>query len=180
MLVTTIGPFKPQKNLTDFINVANIILKQNNNYKFVITGDGAERKKLEDLIENYKIKNNVYLLGWRRDISNILNSSDFFVMTSLWEGLPISTIEAMSCGLVPIVNDVDGQREIIKNSENGFLIKPYDINETAGKILFLADNPGVKNEMSLKAKQTINDTFSIDYMIKQHENMYSQSSDINV
>lgn len=172
IIVTTIGPFKPQKNLTDFINVANIIAKQNNKYKFIITGDGAEREKLENLIEKYNIKNNIYILGWRRDIANILNSSDFFVMTSLWEGLPISTIEAMSCGLVPIVNDVDGQREIIKDNENGFLIKPYDVKATADKILFLADTPVVKNEMSMKAKQTIDETFSINYMIKQHENIY--------
>jgi glycosyltransferase involved in cell wall biosynthesis len=179
IIVSTIGPFKPQKNLTDFINVANIIVTKNSNYKFIITGDGVERKKLGNLIEKYNIKNNVYLLGWRRDISNILNSSDFFVMTSLWEGLPISTIEAMSCGLVPIVNDVDGQREIIKNGENGFLIKPYDIKETADKILFLASNPKIKSEMGLKAKQTIDETFSIDHMIKQHENVYLELTGTN-
>lgn len=179
IVVTTIGPFKPQKNLTDFINVANIIVKQNNNYKFIITGDGDEREKLENLIEKYNIKNNIYLLGWRRDISNILNSSDFFVMTSLWEGLPISTIEAMSCGLVPIVNDVDGQRELIKDNENGFLIKPYDIKTTANKILFLAGNQEIENKMSLKAKQTIDETFSIDYMIKQHENIYLELAPAN-
>lgn len=179
IVVTTIGPFKPQKNLTDFINVANIIVNQNNNYKFIITGDGDEREKLENLIEKYNIKNNIYLLGWRRDISNILNSSDFFVMTSLWEGLPISTIEAMSCGLVPIVNDVDGQKEIIKDNENGFLIKPYDVKATANKILFLAGNQEIKNEMSLKAKQTIDETFSIDYMIKQHENIYLELAPAN-
>ena len=77
----------------------------------------------------YKNKEKLILMCavGRRDISNILHSSDFFVMTSLWEGLPISTIEALSCGLVPIVNDVDGQREIIKDGYNGFLIKPHDI-----------------------------------------------------
>ncbi|MDD5020667.1 MAG: glycosyltransferase family 4 protein [Endomicrobiaceae bacterium] len=179
IFVTTIGPFKPQKNLEDFINVANIIVNKNSNYKFIITGDGIERKKLENLIKNFNLKNNVYLLGWRRDISNILNSSDFFIMTSLWEGLPISTIEAMSCGLVPIVNDVDGQREIIKDNENGFLIKPYDTKATADKILFLAENPDIKNKMSLNARQTINETFSIDYMIKQHENIYLELTGIN-
>lgn len=171
-LVTTIGPFKPQKNLGDFIKTANIIVKKNKNFKFIITGDGDERPKLESLIKEYALWDNIFLLGWRRDISNILNSSDFFVMTSLWEGLPISTIEAMSCGLVPVVNDVDGQREIIKDGKNGFLIQPYDITDTAAKILYLSNNPEIKDKMSLEARQTINETFSIDYMIKRHEELY--------
>jgi glycosyltransferase involved in cell wall biosynthesis len=93
-------------------------------------------------------------------------------MTSLWEGLPISTIEALSCGLVPIVNDVDGQREIIKDGFNGFLIKPYDIKAIEEKILLLAKDTDLKNQMSENAKNSIDYTFSINHMIKQHEQLY--------
>ncbi len=173
-IVTTIGPFKPQKNLPDFIKTANIVLKKDSSFKFIITGDGDGRPELERLIAKYGLENGVFLLGWRRDISNILNSSDFFAMTSLWEGLPISTIEAMACGLVPVVNDVDGQREIVKDGVNGFLVKPYDAEDTAAKIFYLAKNSEIKDKMSRNAKQTIDETFGIDYMIKQHENLYRE------
>ncbi|MBO7431306.1 MAG: glycosyltransferase family 4 protein [Elusimicrobia bacterium] len=172
ILVTTIGPFKPQKNLPDFIKTAKNISDKHKNFKFVIVGDGTLRPQFEKLIKEYNISNNIFLIGWRRDISNILNSSDFFVMTSLWEGLPISTIEAMCCGLSPIVNDVDGQREIVKDGFNGFLIKPYDIKATEEKIMLLADNKDLKQKMSLNAKNSIDYTFSTDYMIKQHEQLY--------
>ena len=172
-LVTTIGPFKPQKNLPDFIKIAKDISENHKNFKFVIVGDGTLRKSFEQLIKEYNISDKIFLLGWRRDISNILNSSDFFVMTSLWEGLPISTIEAMCCGLSPVVNDVDGQREIIKNDFNGFLVKPYDIKTTEEKILLLAHNKQLKNTLSINAKNSIDNTFSIDYMIKKHEELYS-------
>lgn len=171
-LVTTIGPFKPQKNLPDFIKTANEISKNNKNFKFVIVGDGTLRNEFEKLITDYNISQNIFLIGWRRDISNILHSSDFFVMTSLWEGLPISTIEALSCGLIPIVNDVDGQREIIKDGYNGFLIKPHDIKSIEEKILLLAKNSNLKNEMSENARKSIDYTFSIGHMIKQHEQLY--------
>ena len=173
-IVTTIGPFKPQKNLADFIKAANIVLKKDSSFKFIITGDGEGRPELERLIATYGLENRVILLGWRRDISNILNSSDFFAMTSLWEGLPISTIEAMACGLIPVVNDVDGQREIVKDGVNGFLVKPYVPEDIAAKILFLAKNPEIKDKMSKNAKETIDETFGIDYMIKQHENLYRE------
>ena len=172
IVVTTIGPFKPQKNLPDFIKVANIISKEYKNFKFVMVGDGTLRMEFESLIEKYNIKENIFLLGWRRDIANILHSSDFFVMTSLWEGLPISTIEAMTCGLAPIVNAVDGQKEIVRNGINGFLIQPNNVNETCSKILYLANNADVKIRMEQEAKNSIDDTFSIDYMIKEHEKLY--------
>ncbi|MBR3627916.1 MAG: glycosyltransferase family 4 protein [Elusimicrobia bacterium] len=181
ILVTTIGPFKPQKNLPDFIKIAKDISEKDKRFKFVIVGDGILRSQFENLIKEYNISNNIFLVGWRRDISNILNSSDFFVMTSLWEGLPISTIEAMCCGLSPIVNDVDGQREIVKDKINGFLIEPHDIKSCEEKIMLLADDSNLKEKMSLNAKNSIDYTFSIDYMIKQHEELYLslQTSSVN-
>ena len=175
ILITTIGPFKPQKNLPDFIKLANNLSKLDNRFKFVIVGDGKLRKYFEQMIKYFDIFNNIFLIGWRRDIANILNSSDFFVMTSLWEGLPISTIEALCCGLIPIVNDVDGQREIIKNGINGFLISPYDIESIQEKILLLTSDNKLKQKMSKNAKNCIDKTYSIDYMIKQHENLYLSS-----
>ena len=174
ILVTTIGPFKPQKNLPDFIKIAKDISEKNKSFKFIMVGDGTLRQNFENLIRDYNISNNIFLLGWRRDISNILNSSDIFVMTSLWEGLPISTIEAMCCGLSPIVNDVDGQREIVKDGFNGFLIKPHNIKDCEEKILLLANDKKLRKELSLNARNSIDYTFSIDYMIKQHDQLYSQ------
>ena len=172
LIVTTIGPFKPQKNLPDFIRLAHKISCDHKNFKFIIVGDGILRPNFEKLINDLQIQKNIFLLGWRRDIANILHSSDFFVMTSLWEGLPISTIEAMACGLVPVVNSVDGQKEIVKDGINGYLISPYDIDEICVKILYLLNNPEVKSKMEIEAKNTIDNTYSIDYMIKQHENLY--------
>lgn len=171
-LVTTIGPFKPQKNLPDFIKIAKDISEKDKRFKFVMVGDGTLRSNFEGLIKDYNISNNIFLLGWRKDISNILNSSDIFVMTSLWEGLPISTIEAMCCGLSPIVNDVDGQREIVKNGFNGFLIEPHHIKSCEEKIILLANDSELREELSLNAKNSIDYTFSIDYMINQHEELY--------
>ncbi len=175
ILVTTIGPFKPQKNLSDFIKVAGKISKDYKNFKFVIVGDGILRPSFEKLINDLQIQKNIFLLGWRRDIANILHSSNFFVMTSLWEGLPISTIEAMTCGLAPIVNAVDGQKEIIKDGINGFLIPPYNIEEICCKILYLANNADIKNTMEQEAKSSIDETFSIAHMIKEHENLYMEN-----
>ncbi len=174
LLVSTIGPFKPQKNLSDFIKIANIVIKTNNKIKFAIAGDGDLRKNLENLITDLNLENSVFLLGWRRDIPNILYSSDIFLMTSLWEGMPVVSINTLYCGIPMIVNAVDGQIDLINDGVNGYLIKPFDIKTAAEKVLLLASNKNLRENISLKAKASIDETYSTEYMIKQHEKLYNK------
>ena len=86
----------------------------------------------------------------------------------------------MCCGLSPIVNDVDGQREIVKNGINGFLVKPYDIKTTEEKIILLANNKDLRKKLSNNAKESIDYSFSIDYMIKKHEDLYLSQQILSV
>lgn len=172
ILVSTIGPFKPQKNLSDFIKMAHIVNKQNKKIKFVITGDGVLRKELEKLIKILKLEKTVFLIGWRTDIANILYSSDIFSMTSLWEGMPVVSINAMYCGIPMVVNAVDGQIDIVKDGITGFLIKPGNIQQMANKILLLALNENLRLSFSKESKKCIDNTYTTEYMIKQHEQLY--------
>ncbi|MDR2773081.1 MAG: glycosyltransferase family 4 protein, partial [Elusimicrobiota bacterium] len=103
-IVTTIGPFKPQKNLKDFILAAGLVAKRQKNTRFIVVGDGQQRGELEALIKELGIERNVLLLGWRTDIAEILYASDVFVLTSLWEGLPCTIVEAMCCGKPTVAN----------------------------------------------------------------------------
>lgn len=174
ILVSTIGPFKPQKNLSDFIKTADIVTKKNKKIKFAVAGDGALRENLENLIKNLKLENSVYLLGWRRDIPNILYSSDIFFMTSLWEGMPVVSINALYCGIPMVVNAVDGQIDLINDGVNGYLIKPFDIQTAADKILLLAKDKELRKRIANEAKKTINAEFSTEVMIKKHEELYAK------
>ena len=171
-IVTTIGPFKPQKNLSDFIKAAEIVSKNVPEAMFLIVGDGALRKRLEEQISAANMQNKVILLGWRYDIAEILTSSDIFVMTSLWEGLPCAIIEAMCCAKPVIANAVDGVKEVILEGENGFKIKPYDYKDTAKKIINLFTDSVLLKEMSAKAKDCVGKDFDINYMVLRHEKLY--------
>jgi glycosyltransferase involved in cell wall biosynthesis len=173
-IVTTIGAFKPQKNLKDFIKVCNIVSELFKNSIFLVIGDGGLRGELENIIENLKLKNKIILLGWRTDIAEILKISDIFVLTSLWEGLPCAILEAMCCGKPVIANAVDGVKEIVSDNETGFLIEPYNCNMSAEKILYLLNNKTVCQRMGDKAKNSITGEFDINYAVKQHEELYNK------
>jgi glycosyltransferase involved in cell wall biosynthesis len=173
-VITTISPFKPQKNVSDFINAAAIVTKFVKDVVFFIVGDGQQRRKLEVMIENLDLKNKVVLLGWRTDIAEILTASDIFVLTSLWEGLPCTILEAMCCLKPVIANAVDGVKEIISENQTGFLIDPYNYKATAEKIIYLLANEPILKKMGQNAKNSINWEFNINYAVKQHEKLYLQ------
>ena len=171
-VVTTIGPFKPQKNLLDFVRACSLIVKGLPASRFLIVGDGEQRAMIEALVEKLGLKDRVELLGWRKDIERILNATDVFVMTSLWEGLPRSILEAMSLGLPVVANAVDGIKEIVNDGVTGYLVRPRDIETLSEKVLHILNNPDAAAEMGKKARGSIDRQYDINYMVKQQEELY--------
>ncbi|MDR0617623.1 MAG: glycosyltransferase family 4 protein [Endomicrobium sp.] len=177
-IVVTVASFKPSKNLKDFINVARLVTKNIKDVVFVIVGDGKQRKELESLIEKFNLTNKVILLGWRTDIANILKSVDMFVLTSLWEGLPCSILEAMCCAKPVIANAIDGIREIVVDNKTGFLIEPNDYEQMAKKIEYLLLNDNISKEMGKNGFNLVGEEFNINYIVNQHEKLYLTLCDL--
>ncbi len=171
-IIMTVGPFKPQKNLQDFIKTAEIVCRKNDKAIFFITGDGELRPELEKLIADLKLQDKVILLGWRRDIIELLSACDIFVMTSLWEGLPRTILDAMCRAKPVIANAVGGIPEVIENGKNGFLTKPYDIADTSDKIITLLQNENLMLKIGENAKASIDEKYDINYGVKQQEILY--------
>ncbi|MGE5197961.1 MAG: glycosyltransferase family 4 protein, partial [Deltaproteobacteria bacterium] len=115
LIVTMVSCLKPQKSPKDFLRLASLVVNKLSNVKFVLAGDGILRATVEDMIDRSSLRPNVILLGWRTDISRILSATDIFVLTSLWEGLPIALLEGMSCAKPVIATDTGGVAEIIKD-----------------------------------------------------------------
>ena len=172
-IVTTIGPFKQQKNLPDFISAARTVLRTFPNTVFLIAGDGGLRPMLEKQITALNIASNVKLIGWRKDIVDILCISDIFVLTSLWEGLPRSILEAMCCGLPVVANSVDGVEEVVKNGASGFLVPPRDYEQTAASILKLLIDERMAKSFGSRGRLTIDQEYDINFMVKQQEELYT-------
>ncbi|MBL8024051.1 MAG: glycosyltransferase family 4 protein [Elusimicrobia bacterium] len=172
-LVTTIGPFKPQKNLLDFIRAAAIVAVLHPDVKFLVIGDGQGREMLEKEIQSRNLTHRVLLAGWRPDIPALLGRSDIFCMTSLWEGLPMSLVEAMAVGLPCVVNAVDGCRDVIVHGVNGFLTPPGDPSATAERLDQLLKNPVLAKEIGQRAKASIGREFDKTQMVLEHEKLYT-------
>ncbi|MHB9155282.1 MAG: glycosyltransferase family 4 protein [Endomicrobiales bacterium] len=171
-VVTTIGPFKPQKNLPDFFRAAKDVAAACPESTFLVVGDGEQRPALEALIRELGMEGRIRLLGWRRDINHILAVSNLFVLTSLWEGLPRSILEAMCSGLPVVANAVDGVREIVRNGETGYTVEPGDTRAMAELITRLLKDPRRAEAMGRQAEASVDRQYDIRTMVLQQEKLY--------
>ncbi len=117
-------------------------------------GDGPERPKTEHLVHKYGLEKKVFFLGRQENLEKIYPLADVCIMTSKTESFGLCVLEAMSCGLPAVSYEVGGIPEIIRNNENGFLVKYKDIQSASEKIIYLAEHPEEYAKMATNAWET--------------------------
>ena len=156
----TTGRVSYQKNPEMF----NEIAKKFPEIKFVWVGTGDLKNKLTS--------NNIEVTGWknRDELMEILNKSDVFILPSLWEGLPISLLEAMALKKPCIVSNVIGNRDVISNENNGFVCN--NLNEFIEVIKNIQDNKYNLEKISENAFNDVKNIYNTDVMCKKYCNIY--------
>ena len=170
-LVAMIACLKPQKAPLDFVRVADMVLRSVSKAHFILVGDGVLRAQVETLIKQLGRDPSIVLLGWRRDVTEIMKCIDVLVLTSRWEGLPRVLPQAMSLGVPIVATGVDGSPEAVRNGVNGFVLPPGDIEGMAEKIIYLITHPEKARAMGEKGKQFVSE-FDIWKMMAQQEKLY--------
>lgn len=145
LLLISIGDLNKNKNHISMIKALSLI--NNRNLHYVICGEGEYREKILDMAAKLGLNKRVHLLGYRSDVKELLLSSDIFLLPSYREGLSRSVIEAMASGLPCIVSDIRGNRDLIIDSEGGFLCNPNKISEFSSKINQLANDSELRQKM---------------------------------
>lgn len=170
IVFTSIGELNKNKNQIMQIEAMQEITKQYPNVKLLMLGNGPLKTQYEEEIRNRNLNKNIELLGYRRDVVDILNSIDCLISTSKREGLAVNILEGLASGRIVIASDNRGNRPAIKNGETGFLIHSKeeliedmkDVIENKEKII---------NKMEPKIKSTIQE-YSIEVVKKQLEEIY--------
>jgi glycosyltransferase involved in cell wall biosynthesis len=144
------------------------VLKKFPNAKVGICGDGVLRAELEAQIQALGLSDSVKLLGQSDNVTEYLASADVFVMPSLWEGLPIALLEAMSAGLPVIATKVEGVEEVIVEGEHGLLVPIENTDALADAILQLLADPQLRRNMGTAAKEKVLDLYTADRMCEQY------------
>lgn len=172
VLIGNIGRLSEQKGMTYFIEAAEITTRTHPEARFIIVGDGEEREQLHAQIEKRKLQNKVLFLGYRNDIQNVMSQLDFVVLSSLWEGLPLTPIEAYSVGKTVIGTAVDGTPEIIRDGVDGYLVEPRNPMQLAEKMNALIENPEMRESMGIQAMKRYQDEFSFEKLSERYIAFY--------
>jgi glycosyltransferase involved in cell wall biosynthesis len=170
-LALMIACFKPQKAPLDFVQVAGFVKKEVPHARFLMVGDGQLRKEIENLRKELGLENELILLGWRRDIPEIINATDCLVLTSLWEGLPRVFPQAMCLGIPIVATRVDGATDVITDGVNGFLLPPHDVQGIAEKAIYLLKDPDKARKMGERGKEQVKE-FDCFKMLSEQEELY--------
>ena len=125
------------------------------NYKLLLVGKGESKDEYEKIINENNLSNKIHLLGFRRDVPRLLRIADIYVATSKMEGLPINILEARGSMLPIIVTNSRGQRELINNNENGFIVEVGDVNALSEKIKILYENKKIRDKFKENSKKDI-------------------------
>ena len=170
-ILGTVSCFKPQKNLSDLFHILRtLITTVSPHFRLEIIGDGSERLRLENLAQELGISNFIFFAGWQNDIAPWLARWDIFTLTSLWEGLPCSIIEARLFKLPVVAYNTGGIKDVILPDKNGFLITQHDTASFVAAIKKSFENPELYQQLS-KFPDHLED-FSIEAMINQHIKLY--------
>ena len=153
------GRLDDQKDYPIAIDAMKAAHEKHPDLRLDIYGDGDDRSLIEKKISDAGLQNVVSLKGWTQDILSEYEKSDLFVMSSKYEGMPNSLMEAMACGLVCVSTDCEtGPSDLITDGENGFLVPVSDSTALAERIMQIA-------EMS-KEKRSVIGTAAKDVMAR--------------
>lgn len=152
---------------------ANLIHKENTPpTRLLIAGNGPLRTRLEKDIDRLRLHNHVMLLGERNDVPDLLTVADIFVLSSKWEGLPVTLIEA-ACASLPLVTfDVGGVAEIVQDKKTGLLIERADVPGLTAALSELVANRSRREMMGNAANALYNAKFSIERCVEETEKYY--------
>ncbi|MDD3013296.1 MAG: glycosyltransferase [Candidatus Gastranaerophilales bacterium] len=171
--VLFMGKICHRKGAYDIVEAAKLI--KDPRIKITLYGDG-ETQKFKDLVENFNLEQNIRIEDWISDskINEVYQNADIYILPSYNEGLPLSVLEAVSNGIPVITTNIGGIPEAVKNEVNGFLIEPGDYNLLAEKIILLADNKLLRNQMGAAGYKIAKEKFDVNIIINQLTAFYKE------
>jgi glycosyltransferase involved in cell wall biosynthesis len=172
--VACVGRLIFNKGPQYLLEAAPEVLQGHPEAAFVFVGDGPLRPHLEERARQLGVGHRVTFLGTRPDVPAILQTCDVLVRPSLLEGMPLTVLEAMACGLPVVATPVSGTAELVRHGENGLLVRPADPASLARAILRLMENEPLREAQGRKARRLVEDGYSWDAVAEKTLAVYRE------
>lgn len=171
-IIGNVGRLCEQKGQLYFLEAVPMILSVKKNCIFLLVGDGPWREKLKTEAKRLGISDKVIFMGMRNDVKAVMKNLNVLVLSSLWEGFPLTLIEALSEGVAVVATTVGGVPEIIIDRCTGILAPPKDAKTLSEAVLFLLDNPDMVRKLGENGRKFVEQRFNEDEMVGKIEKVY--------
>ncbi len=172
--IAMIANLRESKRHDIFIEAARKIVERNRNVHFFIIGDGPNRKRVRQLVERSELQGQfLSLIGHRNDIAELLPGLDIVCICSEYqECLSLVAIQAMVSGVLVVSNVIGSMDELIEDNRTGFFYHPLSSQALADKLLYVMDNPQLKEQIVANAKDRVKQNFTADVMTKKFISLF--------
>jgi len=179
ILIACVARLKPVKNHRMLLQAFAADPARHRRVKLLLLGEGPLQTDLEAYAKELGIADRTYFLGLRRDIPEALAAADCFVLSSDWEGNPLSVMEAMAAGLPVIATRVGGIPELVDTGAQGILTPPGDADAISRAMALMAERRDLREAWGGAAKMRATATFDINRMIDKYASLYEESLSTN-
>lgn len=176
-VIGIIGRLVPVKNHRMFLDAVKRLSvysdnSVNANYKFLIIGDGEERRRLEEYAKTLGLDGNVIFCGWWEDMVEVYSDLDIVALTSLNEGTPLTLIEALAAGRPVVATNVGGVADVVRDGVNGYLVPSGDVESFSQRLADLLRDSQKRRDFGLKGREIVRAKFSKERLIEDIKRLY--------
>lgn len=140
----------------------------------VFIGEGEEQPRLQELAAALSIEKQIVFAGYQQDVGKYLSLADLFVISSYKEGLPIALLEAMAFGKAIVTTDVGAIKEVIKHQENGWLVRPREVDSLTQALVSIAADGMLAKQLGTGARKSYLSNFTLESMGDRYLGIYRQ------
>ncbi len=169
-----VGRLVPQKNFSLFLKVASNVLRVHPGVIFVIAGTGPLESQLREEAATLGIAGHIRFLGHVTDRVGLYHALDTLMMTSDFEGTPMTLLEAMACGLPVVASAVDGIAEVCIHGKNALMVPPGDPEQFQESLRWLVDGKILSQSLGAEGRRRILERYDIKAIARSVEGVYEE------
>lgn len=171
-LVGTVAELHRNKGLGYAIEAMATVKKTLPKLRYLVLGEGDDRKRLQKIISRYRLRKTAALVGFVDDAPQYLSAFDIFILPSVTEAFGLSILEAGNAGLPVVATSVGGVPEIVEDLKTGILVRPRQPKELAAAIKFIMENPAKAAEFGRNLKEKVSREFTLERMVRETVALY--------
>jgi len=173
-VIGCIGNLRQEKNQKLAVDAVALALQKRPNLKLIVCGDGDCRDELEKQVKDRGISDKTFFLGFRFDIPEVLSALDLFCLPSVYEGMPVSVLEAWTSNKAVVATDVIGIHDLVDQDKNGLLVPPGDPQAMADAISSLMADTAHRVQLASAGNDLVTRQYSLTAMVGNYAGLYQQ------